>query len=258
MEFIKVIILGIIQGVSEFLPISSSGHLVLFKQLMNVEAGLVLDTFLHFGTLIAVIFVFREDVKNMIMFKGEYKKYNLYIIIGSIPAAFVGFLFEDFFEGINSNVTLVGFMLIVTAIILYLSDKISSKDYDISDMNYKDSIFIGLAQAFAIFPGISRSGSTIVGGLIRGLDRKFAARFSFLLSIPVITGATLLQVKRLTEVTITGINYPELIAGMVASIITGYFSIKLLMKLINMKKLKYFAYYCFSLGLILIFVLQVF
>jgi undecaprenyl-diphosphatase len=255
LDILKYVILGMIQGLAEFLPISSSGHLVLFKYLLDINVGLTLDVFLHFGTLVAVIIVYRRDIIKMITFKEEYRKFNLYIIFGSVPAGLVGILFEDFFENINSSLTIVGFFLIITGIALWLSDKIESGKRGLKDMNYLDSIVIGTAQALAIFPGLSRSGSTIVTGLYKGLNRELAAKYSFILSIPVIGGATLLKAKELLVTGIVGISYSELVIGTISSMITGYFAIRLLLKLIKMQKLQYFAYYCFVLGFILIFIL---
>jgi undecaprenyl-diphosphatase len=253
MEFIKVIILGVVQGLTEFLPISSSGHLVLFRNILNFqEAGLVLDVFLHFGTLIAVSIFYWDDIKKMITFKAEYRKFSLYIILGSIPAGVVGILFEDVFAKIFTSIRLVGFTLLFTGLLLWLSDRVGGRSRGLEDMDLSDSLAVGFAQAFAIIPGISRSGSTIVAGLLKGLDRKTAAKFSFLLSIPVILGATLLQIKNFTTVGLGEINLVEVLAGTLAAMISGYFAIGLLVKLIKQERLSLFAYYCWGLGLLII------
>ncbi len=252
MELIKAVILGVVQGVTEFLPISSSGHLVLFQYFLNINEGLTLDIFLHFGTLLAVVVVYWDDVLGMITLKKEYRKLTAYVLIGSIPAGVIGILFEDIFESLFSTVTVVGFTLLITGVLLWLSDRVRSEDRDLADMNIFDSIVIGSAQAFAIIPGISRSGSTIVAGLFKGLDRQLAAKYSFLLSIPVIGGATLLQTKDLLTVGLGGISLLQLVVGTVSSAIAGYFSIKLLLKLIDQEKLGIFAYYCWALGLVIL------
>ncbi|TDO71130.1 undecaprenyl-diphosphatase [Halanaerobium saccharolyticum] len=253
MEIIKYLVVGVIQGITEFLPISSSGHIVLFKYFLDIKAGLTIDIFLHFGTLLAIFFVYYQDILNMIYFKDDYKTFNLYIIIGSIPAAVVGIFFEDFFEKMNSSLTVVGFFLIITGIILWLTNKITINKRKIKDMSVLDSIFIGLAQALAIFPGLSRSGSTIAAGLYKNLNRELATKFSFILSIPVIGGATLLKLKELTLNGTTDLNYFHLFLATISSMITGYLAINFFLKMIKEQKLHYFAYYCIPLGLILIF-----
>ena len=252
MDFLNVIILGIVQGITEFLPISSSGHLVIFQHFMDIEEGLTLNIFLHFGTLLAVILVFWEDIWAMITFKKKHRKLTYYVIIGSIPAGVIGVLFEDVFENLFSTITVVGFALIITGVLLWISDRLEIKERKMNDLELKDSILVGFAQAFAIIPGISRSGSTIVGGLFRGLDRELAAKYSFLLSVPVIGGATLLKIKDLVTVGMGNITFLELLIGTFSAAIAGYFSIKLLLKLINQEKLSVFAYYCWTLGLIII------
>ncbi|TDX45420.1 undecaprenyl-diphosphatase UppP [Orenia marismortui] len=252
MDLIKVIILGIVQGITEFLPVSSSGHLVIFQHFLNVNEGLTLDVFLHFGTLLAVVVVYWDDILGMITLKEEYRKLTYYVILGSIPAGIIGILFEDIFEQLFNTVKVVGFTLLVTGLLLWLSDRITNEKRYLKDMKLSDSMVVGFAQAFAIIPGISRSGSTIVAGLFKGLDRKLAAKYSFLLSIPVIGGATLLQVKDLMTVGLGNNTITQLVLGTVASAIAGYFSIKLLLKLVNKEKLSVFAYYCWFLGLIII------
>ncbi|WP_018250190.1 undecaprenyl-diphosphatase UppP [Orenia marismortui] len=252
MDLIKVIILGIVQGITEFLPVSSSGHLVIFQHFLNVNEGLTLDVFLHFGTLLAVVVVYWDDILGMITLKEEYRKLTYYVILGSIPAGIIGILFEDIFEQLFNTVKVVGFTLLVTGLLLWLSDRITNEKRYLKDMKLSDSMVVGFAQAFAIIPGISRSGSTIVAGLFKGLDRKLAAKYSFLLSVPVIGGATLLQVKDLMTVGLANNTITQLVLGTVASAIAGYFSIKLLLKLVNKEKLSVFAYYCWFLGLIII------
>ena len=255
MNLFNVIILGIVQGVTEFLPISSSGHLVIFQHFMNIEEGLTLNVFLHFGTLLAVVVVFWDDIIGMITLKKEYRKLTYYVILGSVPAGVIGILFEDTFERLFSTITVVGIALLVTGTLLWLSDKIENEERSIKDMDWKDSIVVGFAQAFAIIPGISRSGSTIVGGLFKGLNRQLAAKFSFLLSIPVIGGATLLKTKDLVTMGMGNITFFELLVGTLSAALAGYFSIKLLLKLISKEKLSVFAYYCWGLGLAIIIIL---
>ncbi|OCL27174.1 undecaprenyl-diphosphatase UppP [Orenia metallireducens] len=249
MNLFKVIILGIVQGVTEFLPISSSGHLVIFQHFLDIQEGLTLDVFLHFGTLLAVAIVYWDDIVGMITLKPEYRKLTLYVILGSIPAGVIGILFEDVFEQLFATLRVVGFALLVTGTLLWLSDRVGKETRYLKDLKMSDAWVVGFAQAFAIIPGISRSGSTIVAGLFKGLDRKLAAKYSFLLSVPVIGGATLLQLKDLATVGLVNVTVIELVIGTISSVIAGYFSIKLLLKLINQEKLSIFAYYCWILGL---------
>lgn len=251
-NLIKIITLGIVQGVTEFLPVSSSGHLVILQYFFEIQEGLTLDVFLHFGTLLAVMIVYWDDIIGMVTLKPEYRKLTYYVLLGSVPAGVIGILFEDIFEHLFSTLIVVGFALLVTGLLLWLSDRIAIEERELEDMNLVDAVVVGCAQAFAIIPGVSRSGSTIVVGLFKGLDRKLAAKYSFLLSVPVIGGATLLQVKDLVTVGLNNITLMELMIGTLSATIAGYFSIKLLLKLINQEKLSMFAYYCWILGLTVI------
>ena len=253
MELLKVIFLGIVQGLTEFLPVSSSGHLVIFQKLFNInDEALTLEVFLHFGTLIAVMIAYWDDIVEIITFKPEYRNFTYYILLGSVPAGVIGILYKDIIERVFDEIIIVGFMLLITGVLLWLSDRIRSQDRDMEDMNSFDSIIVGCAQAFAILPGVSRSGSTIVAGLFKGLDRKLAAKYSFLLSIPVIGGATLLESFDLMKEGFGTLGPVELVSGTIAAAIAGYFAIKLLVKLVNQERLSLFAYYCWGLGLIII------
>lgn len=236
---------------TEFVPVSSSGHIVLLQNLFGLESSLSLNVFLHFGTLIAVVIAFWAEIKKIITFEKGYRKLAVLILISTIPAAIIGVLFQDFFESIFSSVKVVAFMLIITGLLLWLSDRIDGGE-KVKNMTWDDAIFIGLAQALAIFPGISRSGATIVGGLFKGLNRRLAARYSFLLSIPVISGATLLEGIALYQSDLANINSFNLLAGTLAATISGYFAIKILLWLIRKKRLSFFAYYCWLLALIIL------
>lgn len=269
MDLLKAIILGIVQGLSEFLPISSSGHLVLAEEILKFkEGGLAFEVFVHFGTLLAVVWAFRRDIAKMFvaipdMFRlpggkitgerREYALFDIYIILGSIPAAVIGLLFENDIEKLFESHTLVLFMLFVTGLILWSSRYTSQKR---DDMNGPHSFLIGIAQAFAIIPGISRSGSTIVTGLWLGIRRDLAAKFSFILSTPVIFGATLLKFKDLLEVPQTSSHLHDLIFATLAAAISGYFAIIWLLNVIRKQKLEWFGVYCIAvsiIGLIIVF-----
>ncbi len=253
MGLIKVIFLGIVQGVTEFLPVSSSGHLVLSQRLLGIgEGGLMMEVFLHFGTLLAVVVVYWDDIRDIIVFKPKYRQFTWYLIIGSIPAGVIGISLEDWFASLFDSVLAVGFMLLVTGGLLWVSDRITVARREMEEMKLGDSIVVGFAQALAIIPGISRSGSTIVAGLIKGLNRELAAKYSFLLSLPAVGGATLLKVKDLVVTGGQGNNLFHLAVGTLTAAVVGYLSIKLLLKLIDQEKLSVFAYYCWALGLITI------
>lgn len=265
MELIKAIVLGVVQGLSEFLPISSSGHLVIFSELLNfVDKGLAFDVFVHFGTLVAVVVVFWRDIWQMIVTlpglpgfiargmkindeADRYRALALFIVIGSIPAGVIGVLFEDTIEQVFHSPVFALVMLLVTAVILWTSRYPKERE---SFMNSKHALAIGFAQAFAIIPGISRSGSTIVTGLWMGLNRELAARFSFLMSVPVIFGATLLKFKHMLEVPPPASQITNLIGGTLAAAISGYFAIIWLLDIVRKKRLEYFAYYCAAVGII--------
>ncbi|MFZ0390506.1 MAG: undecaprenyl-diphosphatase UppP [Calditrichia bacterium] len=263
MNLIKAIILGIVQGLSEFLPISSSGHLVLVQQILGFsEGGLAFEVFVHFGTLMAVIWVFRKDIVKMIlatpdMFRltrsdlpeerREYARLNLFILIGSVPAAVIGLLFEDAIEGLFESHLLVLGMLFITGLIMWSSRYTRSRGRQMKGWH---AFLIGFAQAFAILPGISRSGSTIVSGLWMGLDRQKVARFSFLLSGPVIFGATLLKAKEIWDSPLPNTELFHLLMATIAAMVAGYFAIVWLLKIIRDQKLEWFGVYCIAVSII--------
>ena len=265
MNLLNSIILGIIQGLTEFLPVSSSGHLVIFQKLLNFnEPGIIFEVVVHIATLLAVIIYFRKDVVKLIIAIFNWKKNRtteiksyqhllLFLIIASLVTAVIGFTFKDILESFFDNLFLVGVMLLVTGLILFISDKIKNDKRD--KLNIPASILIGFAQSIAIIPGISRSGSTITTGIFLGLRRELATKFSFLLSIPAILGTGLLKFKEFNQVAHSdGLGFSYLIAGITAAIV-GYFSIAILIKLIKKARLFYFSIYCWIVGLITIFVI---
>lgn len=267
MDIIQAIILGIAQGLTEFLPISSSAHLVIIPNLIGANSNLAFDTLLHLGTLVAVIGYFWNDVIAMIkafissiadikrgafqegMERNPMKKLVWLVLLGSVPAAVLGILLKNEFESLFNSLFAVGFFLIITAIILWTSEQLKSGDKKIPDFSFKNSLFIGLFQGLAIAPGISRSGATISAGLFSGLNRKLAARYSFLLSIPAILGATLIQAKDIIEF---DSNFIVLIVGFISAALSGYLAIKFLMNYIQKHSLKIFAYYCLIVGLMIL------
>ena len=272
MDIEQTVFLGIIQGLTEFLPISSSGHLVICQHLIGLKnPELLLDISLHIGTLLAVLIFFRADIKMMItesiglvgtVFRernhiSEIQRFphatlTLWILIGTIPTALIGVIFSSFFQKMFGSPFFVGFMLIVTGAILGASRLIPDYFTKKKQVGLILSIAIGIAQGAAIIPGISRSGATIVCGLFCGLNRDLAGRFSFLLSIPAIIGATVLKfdTSKITE-----IGYIPFLAGILVSFLVGLMALKITMNMLRKGNLFYFAPYCFLAGIVAIFII---
>ena len=240
MNYIWSLFLGVLQGFTEFLPVSSSGHLVLVQSLIPgfTQPGVLFDVCLHFGTLFAVLFFFRKK-----LFKLSFK-YILYIAVATIPAVIVGYISRDSISSLFSSVGIVGVALVITGFINYLTDKQKKEE---KSLDYKKSLFIGFMQAFAIIPGISRSGLTIFAGTKSGLSSRDAAEFSFLISVPAIFGANILEVcSNWGE----SIDYTPYFIGFLAAFISGVIAIKIVLKFLQEKKFKIFAFYCLALGII--------
>jgi len=253
-ELLEALILGIVQGLTEFLPVSSSGHLEITKYLLQndslAEQSMLTTVFLHFATAIATMVVFRKDIWDIItsLFSQnghESRSFVAYIIISMIPAALVGVFFDEIIESFfHQKITFVGFMLLLTAVLLYLSERTSSGN---KPVNVKSAIIIGFSQAVAILPGISRSGATIATALLLGVDKSKAARFSFLMVIPLIFG-------KIAKDLLSGDfsqNMPSssyLIVGFLAAFITGILACTWMIKIVKNAKLSYFAIYCLIVG----------
>lgn len=263
MKIIKYLILGFIQGFTEPLPISSSGHLKIFRYLFNdnVLNDLNFEIIVNFGSLIAILFLYKKTLKqiisNSILYirtkNDSYKKsfnYVIMIIIGTIPAGILGILFKDIIEG-YFNIKLVSIALLITSLFLYL---VKDKDGYKKEIKIKDAIIIGLYQAVALFPGISRSGSTIVGCLNRDIEKETSINYSFMLYIPISIATSILGIKDLLTNTNKSLIIPYSISLIVSSIVT-YFSTKLFIKIIKEKKLIIFSIYCLIVGLITFFVI---
>ena len=267
MDIIQGIIIGIVQGLTEFLPVSSSAHLVFIQNILGVESSLAFDTFLHLGTLIAVLWFFRYDIYKMLKswwlsigdilqgrfmegFKEDpYKRLAWYVILATIPVGIVGVMFEDSVDALFSGALYVpAFFLFVTGTILYLSQRMTSGNINYDNITKKEALFMGLGQACAILPGLSRSGTTIAVGLTIGLDKEFAAKFSFILSIPAIFGAFILQLKDIGSA--MDANFLPVFLGFIAAIVSGYLAIKWMLDLIQNKSLDIFSYYCWAVGII--------
>lgn len=267
MNILQGIIIGIVQGLTEFLPVSSSAHLIFIQKLLGVESSLAFDTFLHLGTLLAVLWFFRADIYKMLhawwlsigdllqhrfmegLYADVYKSLAWYVILATIPVAIVGVLFESQVDALFAGALYVpAFFLFVTGTILYLSQRIASGKIDMSRLGWFQSLFMGLGQACAILPGLSRSGTTIAAGLVAGLDKEFAAKFSFILSIPAIFGAFIIQLKDIGSS--MSVNGFAVVLGFAAAFISGYLAIKWLISLIQNKNLDIFAYYCWIVGIV--------
>lgn len=258
MNVIDSIILGIVQGLTEFLPVSSSGHLELGKAILGdhsvPEESLLFTVVLHFATALSTIVVFRKDI--LIILKGVLKfewnedvQFISKIALSMLPAVIVGLFFEEQLEALfNGNILLVGCMLIVTAVLLFLADK--AKDTD-KKVTFKNAFVIGISQAIAMLPGISRSGATISTSVLLGNDKTKAARFSFLMVIPLIFGKIAKDVLS-GDLTYDAQNFTSLSAGFIAAFIAGLFACTWMISLVKKSKLSYFAYYCSIVGIIAI------
>jgi undecaprenyl-diphosphatase len=255
MNILESIFLGIIQGITEFLPVSSSGHLVFFQSLFGMkEPRIFFDVMLHLGTLLAVVVYFRADIWGIVRgigttLKGkkegqEEAKLFLWIIVATIPTGLMGILFKDWFESLFSKPKVVGGMLLITGMVLWLTRWTKKEGRPLEQMRWIDAILIGIAQGLAIIPGISRSGATISTGLFCGLDRELSGKFSFLLSIPAILGATLLEFRKMDA----GQELWTTLIGTAIAFGMGILSLKFLMKIIKVGKIFNFSYYCWSLG----------
>ena len=268
------IILGLIQGLTEFLPISSSGHLVIGQYLLGLEiSGVGFEIFVHFGTVLAVLLLFKKRIKKILLsfinsitkissrdkffsnFKNDPQcKFAWLLVISTIPGALIGYFFNDQIEAIFGSPIIAASMLIITGICLFLTDKfLVSGNKRISEINIIDALFIGIAQAFAIIPGISRSGFTIMMALSRKLDRKFAAEYSFILSIPIIIGASIFK---LSEIFYLDINIMLLITSGLTAFLSGYWAMIFFINILINNKLRLFSYYLWIIGIgLIIFIL---
>lgn len=261
MELVKALILGLIQGLTEFLPVSSSGHLVLAQYFFGIEEGVVaMDVVLHLGTLAAVIIFFFGDIMRLIRavpylfskkggegVQGD-KRVIWMLVVASVPTALMGFLLSDFFDRMFATPVVVPFTLLITAGLMLWANKLLHGRRTLSRMRPMQALWIGIFQGLAIMPGISRSGSTIFASLIQGFEREEAARFSFLLSIPAIIGATVFKINDIVGLT-SSYALPLLI-GFLAAAVSGYIAIQFLFTLIKRQKLHVFSIYCAAIAVI--------
>lgn len=283
MTFIQAIILGIVQGLTEFLPVSSSGHLAIMKNLlhMNLDTGVLYDVLLHVATLIAVCIVMHKDIIKLIMefisivrdaftnlmifienfssknkqkyitiMSTSYRRFVILIIVSTIPTGILGILLDDIIETVESELLVPGICLICTAVIILISDFLTDGTKKAKEATIGDAFAIGTAQGIATLPGLSRSGTTIAACVLCGFDRKFAVKYSFIMSMPAILGALVLKLSKLSSESVTGGEIVSYIVGMIVAAVVGYFALVLTIKIVQKKSFKFFAFYCFGIGVV--------
>ena len=283
MTIVQAIILGVIQGLTEFLPVSSSGHLAIMKNILRVdlETGALYDVLLHVATLVAICIVMRKDIAKLILefisivrdvftnflifidrithkddqyyikiMSSAYRRFVVLIIVSSIPTAIIGFLLNDIIETVENELLVPGICLIATAVIILISDFLADGTKKPKDATVYDAFAIGTAQGIATLPGLSRSGTTITACILCGFDRKFAVKYSFIMSMPAIFGALILKLSKISSETVTGGDIAVYIVGMVIAAVVGYFALIFTTKLVQKKSFKYFAFYCFGIGVV--------
>tara|TARA_B100000886_G_scaffold327359_1_gene274724 strand:+ start:159 stop:947 length:789 start_codon:yes stop_codon:yes gene_type:complete len=253
MGLLEAIILGIVQGLTEFLPVSSSGHIEIAKAILGIskqEQNLLMTIVVHAATALSTIFVFRKDIKEIIRGLCQFKwnkefQFSFKVILSMIPATIVGLLFENEIELLFSGeILLVGSMLIVTGLLLFLADKAKNTNQEV---NFLHALIIGISQAISILPGVSRSGATISTSVLLGIDREKAARFSFLMVVPLILGKMGKDIIS-GDILIENTAIVPILTGFTAAFITGLFACRWMIQLVKKSKLKYFSFYCFFVG----------
>ncbi len=262
MSLLEAVLLGLVQGLTEFLPVSSSGHLVIVQHFLPgfQQPGLLFDLLLHLGTVGAACIYFRRELKSIIgsLLPGAGqsgpeavvgRKLAWLIVLASVPTAVIGLAFKKQFTLLFERPGLAAAMLLITAALLWSADRIPKAQRSLEQMGWREALLIGTVQGLAIIPGISRSGSTIAVGIYCKLDRNLAARYSFLLMIPAVLGASLLEARHLLELCRMPGNFGVLLAGTLTALIVSYLTIDVLMRLVRQKRLSYFAYYCLAVGL---------
>lgn len=254
MGILEAAFLGLIQGLTEFLPVSSSGHLVLFQNIFGIEeATQTFDILLHLATLIGIFVVYWQDIWALM--KKPFQRTTYLLIAGTIPTVIIALLFNDTFQGIFGEGKFIGFNFLITGLILLYADTKSAGRKKIKNMSIFDGVLVGIMQGIAILPAVSRSGMTISTSLARGLDRDSAARYSFLLSIPAVLGATVLAIKDMVtgEAAIGAtVGVLPMLVGFIVAAVSGYLAIRFMIDVIKKGKLRWFSYYVFALGAFLI------
>jgi len=252
---IEILILAVVQGITEWLPISSSGHLVIAQKYMGLTLPILFDIILHIGSLLVVLIVLRNPLLKVLNalvhldFKSDWGKMAVYIIVGDLATAVIGFVFRDLFESFFSNLSIVGLAFFVTGVFLFISEHSNNHNRPLS---YLNALLTGVAQGFALIPGISRSGLTISTGLLRKIDRQTAFTFSFLLFIPAVLGATVATAAQAPEIVTDTADYLLVILALAVTVSVGYVSLKLLQKILLAARFHLFAYYCWVMGLLVV------
>jgi undecaprenyl-diphosphatase len=264
MSFLQTIFLGIVQGLTEFFPVSSSGHLVVIESFFKNfhRPGVLFEILLHVATLVPVLIYYRKELYQIIDGLWNWKsdlpdlsfsrgrKVFFMLIVGSIPTALIGFVFKDTFERLFSTPALVLVALCLTGGLLWFASRRLNTTRRLDEITIRDALLIGTFQGVAITPGISRSGATIAMGLLCGLDPVASAAYSFLLSIPAISGAALLEMRHFNLLLQPGVNLAAMLAGALVASVVGYLAIRYLIKLLSLKRLSLFAWYCWFFALI--------
>lgn len=282
MSIWKAVILGLVQGFTEFLPVSSSGHLVLMKQILGVDlesGGMFFDVMLHFGTLMAIVIAFWNDIHhlfteaiNMIkeaganigifcfggqsekksyyrIVRSSYRKYVLLILVSTIPTGIIGLLLMDLVEVSNEMVLVPACCLLVNSVFLLIADLVEPGDRKPKDVSYSSAVLIGVAQGISSLPGVSRSGTTITACLLCGFDKRFAVRYSFIMSIPAVLGAVVLEIVRMPALALSQTDILCCIVATLVAAVSGYLAIRFMISLIRNKRFKYFSIYCAVVGI---------
>ncbi len=282
MSVFQAIFLGIVQGLTEFLPVSSSGHLAIFQNLFHIEieSGVAFDVMLHVGTLFVVFLVYWRDICKLVaeavrmladcfhnlkilvshnntqqpkkyrrIIRTNYRKFVVLVIVSTIPTGLIGYFGKSLIEDASASLIIPGVCLLITGVILYLSDRVENCWKIPKDVSWGEGILIGIAQGFATLPGISRSGTTISTCTFCGFERKFAVKYSFILSIPAILGAAVLELKDLAGESMNASMIGCYVCGMVAAAVFGYIAIRIVGQVVLNRKMRIFAYYCFAVGI---------
>ncbi len=271
MTFLQAVVLGIVQGLTEFIPVSSSGHLVLVPHFLGWEfsrsQAFIFDVLVQWGTLLAVFIYFWKDltaiagafVRGIVQgspWADPDSRMGWYIILATLPAVVAGLTCKDLIEHAFASPKMTGVFLLVTAVLLVIAETVGRRNRSMEQMSWKDSLWIGCSQVLALLPGVSRSGATIAGGMTRHLDRYSAARFSFLMSVPVMLGAGVLAFKDLADLPAAGDFLLPLLVGFLAALVSGYIAIRWLIAYLSKHSLYVFAGYCTVLGLIVLFTVR--
>ena len=283
MSLLEAILMGVIQGLTEFLPVSSSGHLAIFKIIFHIETdtGILFDVLLHLGTLIAIFIVFYKDIFRMVIegfsiigdfftnvkiffgnifskedqpyhkiIDNSYRKFVMLVIVSTIPTGFIGYAASDIVEAASTVLLVPGCCLVLTAVLLFVSDVVADGYKTPKNITYSNAFFIGICQGFATLPGLSRSGTTITACLLSGFNRKFAVKYSFIMSIPAILGAMVLQLTDIGSAAIDSSQLGIYAVGMLVAAVVGYICIKTMLVIVKKRKFTYFSIYCLVVGIL--------